>query len=400
MSADMAQKRDYYEVLGVSRTADPKEIKSSYRKLAMKYHPDRNQGDEDAEARFKEAAEAYEVLSDEQKRQLYDRGGFDGLKNSGFAGGNADLGDIFSQFGDIFSDLFGGGFGGGFGFGGGARGPRPSVGADIRYDLQITLEEAFTGLTKEIEVPRTHPCEPCSGTGAKDGEVVTCATCGGCGQVISGRGGFMISSACPACRGQGRSALEHCGSCEGRGRVEESKRLDVRIPPGVDTGVRLRLQNEGDSGDHGGPPGDLYVFIEVSPHERFLRNDSDLHCELMVSFPLACLGGTTQVPAVVGNDLHDLEIPAGMQPGDKVRIRGEGVPKLSGNGAGDIVVHLNISVPKKLSKEQKQAIEGLAAGHFPDQAELSFPGEAQKETRQRRRGGGLFDRIRDALDSD
>ena len=399
MTAGMSQKRDYYEVLGVSRTADPKEIKSAYRKLAMKYHPDRNPGDDAAEASFKEAAEAYEVLSDENKRHLYDRGGFDGLKNSGFAGGAADMGDIFSQFGDIFSDLFGGGFGGGFGFGG-ARGPRPTVGADIRYDLEITLEEAFVGLTRQIEVPRTHPCKPCDGTGAKDGEVTTCPTCGGRGQVVSGRGGFMISSSCPACRGQGQMARAHCETCEGRGRVEENKKLDVRVPAGVDTGVRLRLQGEGDAGEHGGPPGDLYVFIHVKEHDRFLRNGTDVHCELMVSFPLACLGGTTQVLSIDSQENLDLEIPAGMQPGDTVRIKGHGMPKLGGTTAGDIVVHLNISVPKKLSKDQRKAIKALASDHLPDQVELNFPGESQRETRQRKRGGGIFDRIRDALEVD
>jgi len=183
-------------------------------------------------------------------------------------------------------------------------------------------------------------------------------------------------------------------------RIEEKKRLDVRVPAGVDAGVRLRLQSEGDAGDHGGPPGDLYVFIDVTPHEKFLRNGNDLHCELSVSFPLACLGGTTQVPAPVGAENHDLEIPAGMQPGDKVRLRNHGVPRLGGNGQGDIVVHLNIQVPQTLTSVQKKAIETLAADHLPDEVDLSFPGESQKETKQRRRGGGLFDRIREALDSD
>lgn len=397
MSAAMAQKRDYYEVLGVSHNAEAREIKSAYRKLAMKYHPDRNQGDESAEERFKEAAEAYEVLSDTQKRPLYDRGGFDGLKNSGFAGGSVDMNDIFSQFGDIFSDFFGGGFGGGFG---GARGPRPTVGSDIRYDLEITLEEAMTGFSREIEVPRTHPCKPCLGTGAKNGELSNCPTCGGQGQVISGRGAFMISSACPSCRGRGQLANEVCEECHGLARVEESKKLDVRVPAGVDSGVRLRLQSEGDAGDHGGPPGDLYVFIDVKPHDKFLRNGQDLHCELSVSFPLACLGGTTQVPAPVGGENYDLEIPAGMQPGDKVRIRNKGVTRLGGTGQGDIVVHLNIQVPQKVSVAQKKAIEALAADHLPDDVELGFPGESQRETKQRRRGGGLFDRIREALDTD
>ena len=402
MPPQMSAKRDYYDVLGVAREADARTIKSSYRKLAMQYHPDRNPDDPTAENKFKEAAEAYEVLSDSNKRHLYDRGGFEGLKNSGFAG-MSDLGDIFSQFGDIFADFFGGGFGGGFGFGG-ARGPRPTVGADIRYDLEITLEEAIKGLTREVEVTRTHSCRDCAGTGSEDGEMVACATCRGRGQVVSGRGGFMIATTCRACGGRGRTPAKICEPCEGQGRTSETTRLDVRIPAGVDTGVRLRLQGEGDAGELGGPPGDLYVFVTVQPHDRFLRDGADLHCELAVSFPLACVGGTAAIASIQEGD-HEIQIPAGMQPGDVVRLRGEGVPRLGNRGHGDLLVHLTVAVPRKLKKPQREAVESLAE-QFPDEAELVVPGDSQRETRNRGGGGGgaaagsIFDRIRDALEGE
>lgn len=397
----MAQKRDYYEVLGVARNSDAGTIKASYRKLAMQFHPDRNPGDPTAEDKFKEAAEAYEVLSDDNKRAMYDRGGFDGLKSGGFGGGPVDLSDIFAQFGDIFADFFGGGgggFGGGFGGFGGQRGPRPTVGADIRYDLEITLEEAISGLTKEIEVPRTKSCGACTGSGAKNNELTTCPTCRGRGQVVSGRGGFMIATTCRGCGGKGRIATEACVDCSGAGRLEDVRRLDVRIPGGVDNGVRLRLQGEGDAGELGGPSGDLYVFIAVKPHNQFLRDGADLHCELALSIPLACLGGSAQVPKVGGGE-HEIEIPEGMQPGDTVRLRGEGVPKLGGRGTGDLVVHLTVSIPRKLKKAQREAVAALAE-HLPDEAELTVPGERQRETRNRKKGGGFFDRIRDALEGD
>lgn len=393
----MSSKRDYYEVLQVARDADVRTIKSAYRKLAMQHHPDRNPGDETAEDKFKEAAEAYEVLSDEQKRSLYDRGGFEGLRGQGFSGFN-DLGDIFSQFGDIFADFFGGGFGGGFGFGG-QRGPRPTVGADIRYDLEITLEDVINGVTNEIEVPRTKSCEVCEGTGAKGGELVACATCRGRGQVVSGRGGFMIATTCRDCMGRGRTARDPCEPCSGVGRVEDRRRLDVKIPPGVDTGVRLRLQGEGDAGELGGPPGDLYVFIAVAPHDKFLRDGADLHCELAVSFPLAALGGSAHITTIRG-ERQEIEVPAGMQPGDTVRLKEQGVPRLGNRGVGDLLVHLTIAVPKKLKKPQREAIEGLAE-HLPDEAELTIPGGRHRETKNRKRGsGGILDRIRDALEGE
>jgi molecular chaperone DnaJ len=392
-------KRDYYEVLGVPRDADARTIKTAYRKLAMKYHPDRNPGDPTAEDQFKEAAEAYEVLSDDDKRRLYDRGGHEALRRGGVHAGYQDLGDIFSQFGDIFSDFFGGGFGGGFGFGGGPRGPRPTVGADIRFDLEISLEDAFRGLTREIEIARTAGCNDCKGSGAKGGELAICQVCGGRGQVVSGRGGFMIATTCRACGGRGQAPKDPCGTCQGRGRVDVKRRLDVRIPPGVDSGVRLRLSGEGDAGDLGGPPGDLYVFIGVKRHENFLRDGADLHCELAVSYPLACLGGEVEVVKIDG-ETRVVHVPEGMQPGDTVRLQGEGMPKLGNRGFGDLIAHLTVSIPRKLDSAQKKAIERLAES-FPDDAQMTVPGEGQRETKNRKKtGSGFFDRLRDALEAD
>ncbi|MBI4820894.1 MAG: molecular chaperone DnaJ [Deltaproteobacteria bacterium] len=389
----MSQRRDYYEVLGVSKDADLKTIKSAYRKLAMQYHPDRNPGDKAAEERFKEAAESYEVLSDDDKRRLYDRGGFEALKGGGFSGFHGDVGDIFAQFGDIFAEFFGGG--GGFGFGGGRR--RPTVGADLRFDLQISLEEAFTGVTKPIEIGHSESCRECGGSGAKNGELATCAVCHGRGQVVSGRGGFMIATTCRACGGAGATAKSPCESCTGRGRIERKKKLDVRIPPGVDNGVRLRLQGEGDAGDRGGPPGDLYVFLAVKPHEVFIRRGDDLLCEASVSFPTACLGGQVTVKGVDGGPIP-IDIPAGMQPNDTVRIPGVGMPRLGDRGAGDIVVLLNIAVPRKLNGEQKALLQKVSEA-FEDQSMVHSPGSRSHETK-RKKDRGLFDRLRDALDGE
>lgn len=396
----MSTKRDYYEVLGVARDADARSIKSSYRKLALKYHPDRNQGDKEAEERFKEAAEAYEVLSDERKRAIYDRAGHEGLRSGGMNPQYQDLGDIFSHFGDIFAEFFGGagGFGG---FGGPGGRPRATVGADLRYDLEITLEEAKAGTTKNIEVSRSVTCETCAGTGAKNGELKACAVCQGRGQVVQGRGGFMIATTCRACGGSGQIPREGCSTCEGRGHNEVSKRLEVKVPPGVDTGVRLRLQGEGDAGMHGGPPGDLYVFMAVRPHEMFVRNDADLHCELGVSYSMACLGGDAIVPRLGGGEV-DVSIPAGMQPGDTVRLQGEGMPRLGGRGDGDMVVHLTIQVPTKLTDEQRVVLDQLEEALQID-PEFSASGPDRRETRRRKRragGGGFFDRLRDALEGD
>ncbi len=392
----MSQKRDYYEVLGVPRDADQRTIKSSYRKLALKYHPDRNPGDHAAEESFKEAAEAYEVLSDDQKRAIYDRAGFDGLRTGGFNPNfTGDLGDIFSHFGDIFSEFFGGG---GFAFGGASRGPRPTVGADLRFDMSISLEEALKGATRQIEIARNAPCRNCMGTGAKDAEMVTCAACGGRGQVVQGRGGFMIATTCRACGGRGRAPREVCPDCEGQGAIEETKKLEVKVPPGVDTGVRLRLQGEGDAGRFGGPPGDLYVFISVKEHHMFVRDAANLHCELSVGFPTACIGGKAKVPRLVEGEVA-VTIPAGMQPGDVIRIEGAGLPRLGGRGVGDLLVHLTIAVPKRLNEKQKKVLDTLAEV-LPTESEVSADGPERRETKRRTKKPGIFDRIRDAFEGD
>jgi molecular chaperone DnaJ len=390
----MAVRRDYYEVLGITRDADGKTIKAAYRKMAMQYHPDRNPGNPQAEEIFKDAAEAYEVLSDDNKRAIYDRAGHDGLKSGGFNPGfQGDLGDIFSHFGDIFAEFFGGG--GGFG----GR-PRPMAGSDIRYDLEITLEEAKSGTTRTVEVQRTIPCEGCSGTGAKDAALTVCAVCGGRGQVVQGRGGFMIATTCRACAGRGQIPKEACTDCSGVGRTEETRKLEVRVPLGVENGMRLRIQGEGDGGANGGPPGSLFVFMSVAPHDMFVRNGGDLHCELAVGFAMACLGGTTMVPKLGGGEV-EVAVPAGMQPGDVVRIAGEGLPQLHGRGGvGSLMVHLTIQVPKRLDDPQKKAVKDLDAV-LPVKPEFSATGPDRRETNnKKRKAGGLFDRIRDALEGE
>ena len=391
----MTAKRDYYEVLGVSKDSDQRTIKSAYRKLALKFHPDRNKDDPSAEDKFKEAAEAYEVLSDENKRAVYDRAGFDGLRSGGFSPGfQGDIGDIFAHFGDLFSEFFGGGGFGGFG---GPRGNRPTIGADLRYDLKISLEEAQKGTKRTIEVGRHASCGECVGTGAENGEMNTCQVCGGRGQVVQGRGGFMIATTCRACGGRGQTPRKPCETCEGRGQIEEKRKLDVKIPPGVDTGVRLRLQGEGDAGSHGGPPGDLYVFVEVSPHDMFVREGHDLHCELSVGYTTAVLGGKATIPLLDGGET-EVAVPEGMQPGDVIRIEEAGMPRLGTRTTGDLLVHLTIKVPKKLSDEQREAVEALDKV-LSQEPNVSADGPDRRETKRRtKKSGSFFDRLRDAFD--
>ncbi|MEO1336166.1 MAG: molecular chaperone DnaJ, partial [Myxococcota bacterium] len=348
------------------------------------------------EERFKEAAEAYEVLSDERKRAMYDRAGFDGLKSGGFQPGfSGDIGDIFGQFGDLFAEFFGG-----QGFGGFQGGPRPTVGADLRFDLEISLEEAHDGTTRNIEVKKTVSCDTCGGTGAKDGVLVTCDVCGGRGQVVQGRGGFMIATTCRACNGRGKVARELCSVCDGVGALDDIKKLEVKVPPGVDTGVRLRLQGEGDAGTNGGPPGDLYVFIAVQPHDMFVRQGAELHCELAVSFTMACIGGDTLIPRLSGGEI-EVAVPAGMQPGDTVRVAEGGMPKLGGRGVGDLVVHLTVQVPSNITDPQRTLLEQLDEA-MPMEPEFSASGGDRRETRRnrRRKGGSFFDRLRDAFEGD
>lgn len=398
----MSQRRDYYEVLGLARDADGRTIKAAYRKLALQYHPDRNPGDATAEDKFKEAAEAYEVLSDPNKRAVYDRHGFDGLRGSGFSGfGNQDVGDIFAHFGDLFADFFGGGGFGGFGRGG----PRPMVGHDLRSDVEITLEEAATGIEKEIEVHRTKACLDCQGTGAERAELSTCAACGGSGQIVSGRGGFMIATTCRACGGAGRLAKAPCPTCSGRGRTDDKRTLQVPIPPGVRSGLKLRLQGQGDAGINGGPPGDLYVVIQVEDHELFARDGADLHCELHLPFPMAVNGGKATVPRLTKSEetgeAEDIEVkvPAGTQPGDTLRIKDEGLPELGGRGRGDLIVHLNVRVPKDPDEPQKKALEQLAKV-FPETPEVTALGAKRSERRRRGGRASFFDRLRDAFEVD
>ena len=390
----VAQKRDYYEVLGIPRDADARAIKSAYRKLAMKYHPDRNAGDTAAEEQFKEAAEAYEVLSDLQKRQLYDRAGHDGLRTGGYNPNFTDFGDVFSHFGDLFSEFFGGT--GGFGGLGGR--PRPTVGADRKHALEITLEEALNGVNRTVDFTRTVTCDSCLGSGAKDAAVVDCTVCGGRGQVVQGRGGFMIATTCRACRGQGQVPRQRCPECDGLGQIEEAKRIDVSVEPGVDTGVRLRVVGAGDAGLYGGPPGDLYLYVSVKPHDMFVRHGADLHCELAVSYPMACLGGVALVPTLGGKEV-EVSVPAGMQPGDVVRVGGAGLPHFRQRGAGEMVVHLTVQVPRRVSDAQQTALERLDDA-LPMDPEFSATGPDRRETKRKRKRSGLFDRLRDALEGD
>lgn len=350
-------KRDYYEVLGIERNASDQQIKSAYRKLALKYHPDRNPGDKPAEEAFKEAAEAYAVLADPQKRGLYDRFGHAGV--SGAAGGAggfdptifADFSDIFSGLGDVF----------GFGdiFGGRRRRGGPQRGADLRYDLEITFDESATGTETTIQIPREETCETCSGNGAAPGtQPETCTQCRGAGQLRYQQGFLTVARPCPNCRGTGRTIAKVCQTCRGAGRMGKERKLTVKIPPGIATGQRLRLYGEGEHGTLGGPPGDLYVVVHVREHSFFQRDGDDLYCELPIPFPTLALGGTIKVPSL--DSREDLAIPAGTQPGARFRIRGKGMPNVAGRGHGDLHVIARVSVPKKLSKDQKRLLEELA----------------------------------------
>jgi len=343
-------KRDYYEILEVTRTSSDGDIKTAYRKLALKFHPDRNPGDKSAEEKFKEASEAYEVLSHPEKRSRYDRFGHQGVGNQGFQ----DVSDIFQSFGSIFEEFFG--FSGGSAGGGRTRARR---GADLRYDLAIEFEEAVFGIEREIEFERADACETCSGSGAKPGtNRVTCKGCGGVGQVRRNQGFFSIATPCGSCGGEG-TKLEHpCATCRGEGRVLKNKKISVKIPAGVDTGVRLRVGGEGEVGSNGGPSGDLYVVLHVKESERFTRDDLDLILLQPIGIAQAALGCKLKVKTLDGEET--IEVPAGVQFGHRVTIAGAGVPQLKGKSRGDLHVEIQIVTPKKLSKEQKELLQKYA----------------------------------------
>lgn len=355
--------KDYYEVLGVDRNADDATIKKAYRKLAMKYHPDRNPDNKEAEEKFKEIGEAYEVLSDADKRAAYDRMGHEAFKNGGMNGAGGGGFGGFTDPMDIFAQMFGGGFGGFGGFGGGGRqrqaDPR-RPGADLRYDLDITLEEAAHGCDKTLEIERMVPCDKCGATGSKDGAsgFKQCPTCHGTGVVTRQSGFFVQQSTCPSCRGAGQTISNPCSHCHGEGRVHKDVKITLHVPAGVDTGTKLRSSGNGDAGVHGGETGDLYVFIEVKPHDIFTREGTDLLCTMPVAITEAVSGGVLTVPTLDGPS--KLKMPAGTQSGTIFRIRNQGIPALKGGGRGDLLVEVQVETPTKLSSAQEKALAAFA----------------------------------------
>jgi molecular chaperone DnaJ len=347
----MAEKRCYYEVLGVERTSTTKVIAESYRKLAIKYHPDKNPGDEEAIARFKEAAEAFEVLGDEEKRARYDRYGHAGVNNGGGARGFQDVNDIFAAFGDIFGEsAFGDLFGG-------RR--RASKGSDVRCDLTLDLLEAARGVTKTIEFQRHEACEECSGTGAKKGTSrTTCTYCAGRGQVVQSTGIFRVQTTCPSCQGVGSVVKEPCGACRGAAFVLRKVKREVQIPAGIDDQMRIRIAGEGEPSPSGGPRGDCYCFITVKEHPLFHREGEHLVVRMPITYTQAALGAKIEVPTLAGP--HELKLPAGTQTGEVFRVRGQGMPSPRGRSVGDLLVQVNVEVPKSLSVEQEELLRQLA----------------------------------------
>ena len=376
--------RDYYEILGVERSADDGALKASFRKLAMEHHPDRNGGCEEAEGRFKEINEAYSILSDPQKRAAYDRFGHAGVNGSGGGGGGGngqfhDVNDIFSEvFGDVFGDMFGGR---------GRQRSGPARGQDLRYDLEITLEQAYAGSEVEITVPASISCESCDGSGAKPGTSPTvCGGCGGAGRVRASQGFFSIERACPRCGGSGRLVLDPCQECHGHGQLRKERTLQVRIPAGVDDGARIRLAGEGDAGARGGPRGDLYIFLSVRPHDLFDREGLDLLCTVPVPMGVAALGGEIEAPCLMGGENCDgnckieVKVPEGSQTGRTVRLKGRGMPSLRSRERGDLVVELFVETPTKLNARQKELMrefsEICSEQQHPKSA--SFIGKAKR----------------------
>jgi molecular chaperone DnaJ len=346
-------KRDYYEVLGVSRDVSEAELKKAYRASALRDHPDRNPGDAAAEDRFKEASEAYAVLSDAGKRRAYDQFGFAGV-GAGGPGGFQDFGDL-GNFGDVFNDLFGDLFGGRRG---GPRG-RGQRGADLRYNLEIELSDVLEGTEAQIQIPKMRPCATCDGSGARPGtSPETCSRCRGAGQIDLQQGFFRISRPCDVCAGAGEVVRERCADCRGAGRIESEQAINVRVPPGVDDGNRLRLTGEGEAGVAGGPPGDLYVVIMLAPHPLFERDGSDIHCEVPIRFVQAALGADIEVPTIEGK--VTLHIPPGTQPGKVMRMRGKGLRAIRSAARGDQLVHIFVETPSKLTARQRELLEAFA----------------------------------------
>jgi molecular chaperone DnaJ len=362
-------KRDYYEVLSVERGADSETIKKAYRKLAVKYHPDKNPGDKTAEDKFKEVGEAYEILSNPDKRAAYDRFGHQAFSPGGGMGGAGGFGGGMHDPFEVFREVFGGGRGGAGGiFGsifeeafsqdGGERGGR-GRGADLRYDMRITFAEAARGVEKEIDIAKLQACDTCHGTGAEPGsKVTTCPTCGGHGQVAVTRGFFNIAQTCPKCRGAGQVIEKPCRTCRGEGRVEKAAKIKIKIPAGVEDGTRLRSSGQGEGGTRGGAPGDLYVVLHVEPHEIFERDGRDLFCTVPVSFAKAALGGEIKVPTLEGSAA--LKVPAGTATGKVFRLKGKGLPEVHGRGVGDLHVKLYVEVPTRLNMDQKHKLQAFA----------------------------------------
>lgn len=345
-------KRDYYEILGVAKNASEEEIKKSYRKLAMKYHPDRNPDSKESEDKFKEAKEAYEMLTNPEKRDAYDRYGHAGVDpNMGGGGGGAGAGGFADAFGDIFGDIFGGGRGGG----GRGGGPQVYRGADLRYNLEITLEQAASGFDTTIRVPSWDKCESCNGSGAKAGtSASTCTTCNGHGQVRMQQGFFSIQQTCPKCHGTGKVITDPCSPCGGAGKIKRNKTLEVKIPTGIDNGMRIRSSGNGEPGMNGGPSGDLYVEIHIKPHPVFQREGDDLHCEMPISFVKAALGGEIEVPTLSGK--ASFTIPEGTQSGKTFRLRNKGIKGVRSGYPGDLFCHVVIETPVKLTEKQKEML--------------------------------------------